>query len=124
MKYKAIFLCTVSAIAMAGVAGAQNSPPGKSGRDPFEPSTQPLTPKSAMTNPHKTAAGLPPVKNSQSTAAELNQVEKQGLRAPAGRTARSSAVKINPSKSGAGSHGGGSGINATYHPPQTARKRP
>jgi len=101
------------------LAGAQNSHPGassgKSTPDPGRAATKPLTPKSAMPAPHKSAAAAPSAGSSnQKTNQELTRLERQNAGAPSGKSKTTKSPSV---KSGDPSSSRNPAINATYQKP-------
>jgi hypothetical protein len=94
-----------------------------SGSDPLKSATKPITPKSANTPPHTSAASAPAASTGgRKTNAELTHLEGQGVRGGTSSKSGAGAAKAPPIGSSKKSSGNGSGINATYKKPYTPKK--
>jgi len=108
----AVWVCLAAAQNSAKRASSTKSSP-----DPAHTAaTKPLTPKSAMPQPHKSTVVPPPSTSVRSTNAELNHLERQPIRASNGGNA-GAAKGLSAAKPAATPNANGSGINATYQPP-------
>ncbi|HWY21015.1 MAG TPA: hypothetical protein VNX26_07320 [Candidatus Acidoferrum sp.] len=81
MKYRVVFFLATTAVGI-GLATAQNSQgrssSAKSGKDPLQAATKPLTPKSAMEPRRKSSVAVPHAsKSGPNTTAELTHLERQ-----------------------------------------------
>ena len=125
MKCRIAFLFVTGA-ALICVASAQNSKVGssaKSGSDPLKTATQPLTPKSAMALPRKSALAVPSASTTgRDTSAELTRLERRGIKTGASKSGNKGASKANPVKPAGTSSGSGSGINSSYQKPRVNQK--
>lgn len=122
MKYRVVCLF-VAVAASIGLATAQNSQvhssSAKSGPDPLQTATKPLTPKSAMSPQHKSSATVPSAPTTRKTNAELSRLERQNIKA--GGSKKAAKAPSVPKPAGP-SNGSGSGINSTYQKPHVAKK--
>jgi hypothetical protein len=116
-----IVVYAAAASLMASLAAAQSSGSrsANAGRDPLVVATSPMTPKSAMASPHKSAAAIKVPAQKDSAAAELTRLE--GQKAVASRPVHTPPVKALSAKSNNDSRGG-PGINVPYRKPQVTRK--
>jgi hypothetical protein len=118
MKYAAIvFSLTITALTTVGMA--QTSHTRSSSDDPgAAAATRPLTPKSAMPQPHKSSTVASPKAAGHNTNAELNRLERQNIKAanPHGGKTNSVAPKARNASAGKNSD-----INFAYQKPKTAK---
>ncbi|HVI08655.1 MAG TPA: hypothetical protein VND65_10210 [Candidatus Binatia bacterium] len=91
---------------LIGVAAAQSTQThssvnssGKSGPDPLQTATKPLTPKSAMPAPRKTAPAAPSTRSNAKAGAELSRMERTNIKAS---NAASSTTKAPPVQASSG----------------------
>jgi hypothetical protein len=120
MKYRVVCLF-ITVAALVALATAQNtqarSSSAKSGPDPLQTATKPLTPKSAIT-PHRKSSVALPATNDRNTTAELTRMERQNVKAGDSKSVSvPSAQRVSPVKSADTSAGNGSGINFKYKKP-------
>jgi hypothetical protein len=120
MKYKVVGLLTV--LAGISLATAQNSQvhsaSAKSGTDPLQNATKPLTPKSAMPSPHKSSPLAPNASTgAQKTDTELSRLEHQNIKAPSAKSGTTVPAKSASVRAASTSAGHGSGINFKYQKP-------
>jgi hypothetical protein len=121
MKCSTFLVVTVAPLIC--LASAQNSkvgsPAATSGADPLKTVTQPLTPKSAMAPRPKSSVAVPKASTSgRDTKAELNRLERQGIKTGGNK----GASKANSVKPAGTSSGSGSGINFSYQKPRVTPK--
>jgi hypothetical protein len=120
MKYKIVCLLTMLAgICLATAQNSQvHSASPKAGADPLQNATKPLTPKSAMPSPHKSAPLAPNASTGgQKTDAELSRLEHQNIKAPGAKGSTAVPAKSASIKTAGTSAGHGSGINFKYQKP-------
>jgi hypothetical protein len=118
MTKRRIVCWFVTVIAGVGLAAAQDSKAasGKATPDPGKAATKPLTPKSAMPQPHKSTAVVPNASSSGRTTAELNHLAQQPIKSSSAKNSAAGA-RVAPVKSANASAGSGPKINATYRKP-------
>ena len=126
MRCRIAFLF-VAVAALVCMASAQNSKIGSSsstsGPDRLKTATQPLTPKSAMALPRKSAVAVPSASTTRrDTSAELTRLERQSIKTGGSKNGNTGASKANLVKPAGTSSGSGSGINSTYHKPHVPQK--
>ena len=105
MKHRVSWLFAVTAsLAIANIPATlgQSSPyvtaspaGGKSGKDPIKSTTKPLTPKSAMPTPRKSAP-ITPAATGAHTSSELGRLERSHVRASNSKPDGSSVAKVPP----------------------------
>ena len=118
-RCRIVFLFVVAAGSMSS-AFAQSSKlelSGRSAPDPVKSSVQPLTPKSPSAISRKASVAVPTASTrNRATDAELNRLERQGIKTGSSNRGRTGTVQ-HSLKSSVTSSGSGSGINASYQAP-------
>jgi hypothetical protein len=119
-KVVCLFVTVAAGLCLAAAQSSVLNPaPAKSGKDPLQSATKPLTPKSAMSAPHKSPPVAPNTSTStRKTDAELNHLEHQNIKAPSTKSGTAAPAKRASAKPAAASSTNGSGINATYQKPR------
>ena len=118
----------IGTLALASLAMAQSSQarssPTKSGTDPLQTATKPLTPKSAMPTQRKSSAAVPATSTgNRNTTAELTHLERQKIKAGSSQSVTKGSGKGAPAiKPAETSAPNGSGINYKYQKPAGGMK--
>jgi hypothetical protein len=127
MKYRVVclFVTFAAGICLATAQDSQvRSASPKSGPDPLQTATKPLTPKSAMPPQRKSSAAVPnPATANHNTTAELTHLERQNIKAPSAKSNSTGPAKSAPKSAGT-SAANGSGINFKYQKPAGGTQAP
>lgn len=119
----------ISLAMLMASAGAQASKSGSlssystagANSGPNKVKTTPLTPKSAISTGHKSAANLPASNSAHKTSMDLDRIERENVKSTGmGKTA-SSTPKTQRVKPVQTSRNTNSGINASYQKPKAVR---